>query len=184
MTAIAALKSGSTIWMGGDSAGVGYYDLEIRRDPKVFLRDNFLFGFCGSFRAGQIIHYEWEPPEHKPALSTEEFIYTEFLGSIRKVLKANGVCQISDSVESTDAAVAIGYRKRLFIMYGDFQISIPAESYVGLGCGGDLVRGSLYTTCKLKLDLEPSEQIKLALQAAQAGSAGVRGPFRILKLES
>lgn len=36
MTCIVGVVEGHTVWMGGDSAGVGGYALTVRADQKVF----------------------------------------------------------------------------------------------------------------------------------------------------
>jgi len=57
MTCIVGLidKESKKIYMGGDSAGVANYSLSVRKDPKVFKRYGFIFGFTSSFRMGQLL---------------------------------------------------------------------------------------------------------------------------------
>ena len=50
MTAIAAIVQDNVVYIGGDSAGVGGYSLEVRKDPKVFITGPFVMGFTTSFR--------------------------------------------------------------------------------------------------------------------------------------
>jgi ATP-dependent protease HslVU (ClpYQ) peptidase subunit len=45
MTCIAGVAHEGKVWIGGDSAGVGGYDLTVRADAKVFTNGEFLFGF-------------------------------------------------------------------------------------------------------------------------------------------
>lgn len=45
MTCIVGLAVNGKTYIGGDSAGVGGYDLTIRRDAKVFTNGEFAMGF-------------------------------------------------------------------------------------------------------------------------------------------
>jgi len=73
----------------------------------------------------------------------------------------------------------IGWRGRLFCVYSDLQVAESAWPFMALGCGDHLALGSLHSTEEYQHT--PRERLTLALQAAEAFSAGVRGPFTILK---
>jgi 20S proteasome alpha/beta subunit len=56
MTCIVGIIDKETIYLGGDSAGTAGYGQSIRKDKKVFIKDNkFIIGFTSSFRMGQLL---------------------------------------------------------------------------------------------------------------------------------
>jgi hypothetical protein len=180
MTAIAALiDKDKTIWVGGDSAGVAGLDLEVRKDPKVFVKDEFIMGFTTSFRMGQILHYKFKSPKHPNNMSIDTYMNTIFIDKIRSCLERGGFGNGKDS----GGTFIVGYRKRLFVIDKDFQVGFPHKNYTAVGCGHNLCKGSLHATDSVKDIFEPKERIKLALTAAESFSGGVRRPFIIKSLK-
>ena len=173
MTAIAAVvtKTGA-IWIGGDSAGVRSLELEIRKDPKVFKKGKFIFGFTTSFRMGNILHYKFKIPEHPKGISVDRYMNTVFIDAVKE-------CFIENDYGSKDhgGEFIVGYKERLFIIGGDFQVGMPLKRYTATGCGHDICKGSLHAT--EALDLGADVRIKMALKAAEEFSGGVRKPFVI-----
>ncbi len=57
MTCIVGVTDGTEVVLGGDSAGVSIEtrQLEVRANRKVFRRQDYVFGYSGSFRMGQIL---------------------------------------------------------------------------------------------------------------------------------
>lgn len=179
MTAIAALVEDNVVYIGGDSAGVSGLSLHVRKDPKVFINGPFVMGFTSSFRMGQLLRYSFIPPEHPAKIGIDRYMNTIFVDSVRECLKEGGFAEVAHGVESGGTFI-IGYKGKLFVMHGDYQIAIPATNYTAVGCGEDLCIGSLHATNGT--DVEPKKRIKMALQAAEAFSGGVRGPFTIKSL--
>lgn len=64
---------------------------------------------------------------------------------------------------------------------GNFQIAKSLLNFHAVGCGDDIAKGCLYG---LKFsNKQPIDKIKIALEAAEEFSAGVRSPFNIVELE-
>lgn len=177
MTAIAGIVQDGKVWIGGDSAGVAGYGLSVRADPKVFELDEFLIGYTSSFRMAQIIRYHVAPEPPKEGQSPFEYMVCSFVPLVRQAMKTHGYLKTEDGREEIGMFLA-GWRGRLFSIQGDLQVGENALPYAACGCGEDLVLGSLHTTNRY--DIAPTTRIQLALEAAEAFSAGVRGPFMIL----
>lgn len=177
MTCIVGSIDNGTIYMGGDSAGVAGYSIQRRADCKVFVSGDFIMGFTSSFRMGQILQYSFTPPIMKENQDLFAYMATDFADGIRDCLKAGGYARINSNEES-GGTFLVGYKGRLFTIEDDFQISEQLENYAAVGCGQDIALGSMFSTKG-----QPIEQrIRTALEAAEEYSAGVRGPFNILKL--
>ena len=86
----------------------------------------------------------------------------------------------NNDVESGGSFI-LGYRGRSFTIENDFQIGECVCNFSSVGCGQDVALGAMYATQDIKLS--PKERIKLALNAAEEFSLGVRGPFIFETLE-
>lgn len=182
MTAIVGLVEQGKVWIGGDSAATSGWALTVRRDPKVFRVGPYLIGLSGSPRQAQLLRFSLSVPDQDPRHSDEQHMMTTFIGAVRQTLKDGGYTKIESSREETDSAFLVGYRGALYCVYGDFQVEQSVESFNACGCGLELARGSLFTTRDLNLGAR--ERVEVALRAAEAFSAGVRGPFVIEALEA
>lgn len=175
MTCIVALIDDSKIWMGGDSAGVGGYDLQVRKDEKVFRNGDFLMGFTTSFRMGQLLRYALKPPKCHPDTDVYEFMVTDFIDTVRQCLKDGGYAKKENEVEE-GGTFLVGVAGRLFVVDEDYQVGEMRVPFAAVGCGRAYALGSMKAT-----EGQPAkERIRQALEAAEEFSAGVRGPFTIL----
>lgn len=181
MTCIVGLVHKGTVYIGGDSAGVSSfnYGIRVRADKKVFRKDKFIFGFCGSFRLGQLLAHSLKPPRHHGDDEVYHYMVTEFVDAVRECLKKGGHATKENEEESIYGDFLVGYQGRLFCIHGDYQVGEALDGFYAVGCGDQIALGSLYSTPKLP----PMERVKLALEASEAFSAGVRGPFHFETLE-
>lgn len=177
MTAIAGFCDQGHVWIGGDSAGVGGWDLTVRADQKVFRNGEFLFGFTSSFRMGQLLRYAFTPPAQKEAQDVAAFMVTDFINAVRECLKAGGYARKTNEEESAGQFL-VGYRGRLFFVEGDYQVGESADGYDACGCGAQAAKGALWATREYSW-VDPTERLRVSLEAAEHHSAGVRGPFHM-----
>jgi hypothetical protein len=183
-TCIVGLIHEGSIWMGGDSAGVGGLSIVTRADKKVFLKRDSLgteygFGFTSSFRMGQLLQYTLNIPVMATS-DLHEFMATAFATAVRQCFKDGGFTHIENSSE-TGGTFLVGTQGRLFYIDEDFQIGENIPNYSACGCGADLALGSLYTSAKT--EMIPTDRLMIALEAAQEYSAGVRAPFNIIEVK-
>lgn len=176
MTVIAGLVDSGSVLIGGDSAGIGGYQLTVRRDSKTFTNGPYVFGFTSSFRMGQIIRHAFTPPE--PTGDLEAFMCTAFVDELRKALRDGGWARIEQAQEQ-GGCFLVGVSGRLFKVDGDFQVGEALDGFDAAGCGDDLALGALYATADSGLAAE--DRLMLALRAAERFSAGVRGPFSLTR---
>ncbi len=182
MTCIVGIidKKTKTVFIGGDSAGVGNYSIRLRKDPKVFIRGPFIMGFTTSFRMGQLLMSD-ERFRVRPQASYEsnyEYMVSAFVPAIQKLFESGGYLEENNKVK-TGGTFLVGYKGDLFCVEDDFQVAEHHDEFNACGCGEDYALGSLHSTKKSKLS--PAERVYEALEAAEYFSAGVRRPFNILK---
>lgn len=180
MTCIVALKTPRGVILGGDSAGVEGYTLGIRTDEKVFSRmgggAKWTFGFTSSFRMGQLIRYSLKIPKVPKNKNLQGYMATKFINACRDCFKTGGQARKHNEEESAGIFIA-AVRGQIFTIYEDYQIGQATEDFVAVGCGGQIARGSLYTSPD---HWEPKNRVIAALSAAEYCSAGVRSPFHLV----
>ncbi|MFT3850477.1 MAG: hypothetical protein QM739_17905 [Propionivibrio sp.] len=175
MTCIVGIVDDGVVWMGGDSAGVCGYSITSRRDPKVYRVGEFLFGYSGSFRMGQVLGYGFAPPHHGEFIDVDRYMRTVFIDALRATLKGAGFAQNNSGTEEISGAFLVGYRGRIFCVEPDYQVAERLDAFDAIGCGSDIALGSLYAT----KDITPPDRITAALEAAEYFNGGVKGPFVI-----
>lgn len=180
MTCIVGITDGKTVYMGADSAGVAGYSIYRRLDTKVFVNGDFIIGYTSSFRMGQLLKYSFVPPAIKEGQDIFAFMATDFIETVRSCLKEGGYARTENN-EDVGGIFLVGYKGRLFRIESDFQVGEGMEPHASVGCGEEIALGSLFSTSTEK---DPLQRIRIALEAAEEYSAGVRGPFRFCKLES
>jgi len=180
MTCIVGLLDSGDVYIGGDSAGVDVGRLKIdgRKDEKVFSNGEFIFGFTSSFRMGQLLRYAFNPPTYYTDVDLYAYMVTNFVDAIRTCLKAGGYAQ-KEKEEESGGTFLVGFRGHLFMIEDDYQVAEHFDPYFSVGCGEAYAKGCLYAL--QDTDMAPEEKIVKALEAAEKFSAGVRGPFNIIK---
>lgn len=182
MTCIVGFTNKKNVWIGGDSAGVGGYDLSIRADKKVFIRDNMIYGFTSSFRMGQILRSCFNRPKHHPDISDYDYLCSDYIDSLRECLTEKKFVTIREN-EATGGTFLLGYKGSLYTIFSDFQVAENVLPFTAVGCGESYALGYLYSCyTTLKEDKTVRKALTSALECSVEFSAGVRGPFTIMKL--
>jgi ATP-dependent protease HslVU (ClpYQ) peptidase subunit len=173
MTCIVGVAHEGRVIIGGDSAGVGGYNLTIRADRKVFRTGPFIMGFTTSFRMGQLLAVKLVPPRWHPEDDPWRYMVGDFVDAVRACRSTGGFLKKDSSVES-GGSFLVGFRGRLFNIEDDFQVGESECGFGATGCGESYALGSLAETTG-----DPRKRVLRALAAAERFSAGVKGPFHI-----
>ena len=181
MTCIVGLVHDGQVWIGGDSAGVAGYSITTRADEKVFRVGDFVMGFTSSFRMGQLLRYRLKVPKTLPATyhkDPDRWMATVFVDAVRRCLKDGGYARKANEEESGGVFV-VAEGSNLWEIQSDYQVARPACGYTAVGCGDDLALGALHSLTGNGVQ-SSCGVVREALEAAEAHSAGVCGPFTIL----
>ena len=182
MTCIVAVEHEGNVYVGADSIGVAGWEKASRADQKVFVNGDFIMGFCGSFRLGQLLKYSFEPPAQSSKSEDMEYLVNDFVDSIRALLKEKGSITVDDGVEDMIASsFIVGYRGKIYTIESDLQVAMHTEPYFAVGAGAQLALGSLYSTID---DPDPEKRLITALNAASTFCAAVAPPFVTMCLKS
>lgn len=172
MTCIVGLVDKGHVYIGGDSAGAdAWWNLTIRRDPKVFVSGPYVVGFTDSFRMGQVLRYQADLPEPPPDRDLMRHMVVDFIGSARKALNDAGFAK-HENARETGGSFLVGVRGRLFRIDSDYQVGESARGFYAIGGGATYALGALAISKG-----RPKSRITQALQVAERFSAGVAGPF-------
>lgn len=126
-----------------------------------------------------LLLYHLEPPAQQMGEDTLRYMVGPFVEAVRKCLSDGGVNQKKEGVEEARATALIGYKGRLFYLFGDYQIGEPSAPYGAIGCGAPYALGSLSTMSWWSIT--PEQRIQKALEVAEEFSVGVRRPFAIME---
>lgn len=176
MTCIVGVTDGKTVTIGGDSAGIYGLDLTVRADLKVWADDGWVFGFCGSFRMGQILRYAFDPPVPSRDQELDHFMVVTFIDGVRQALKDGGYAR-NNKGEEEGGDFLVGHEGRLFSIESDYQVGESLTGFAAIGCGEPFARGALHA---LPASLKAPDRVRRALTIAEECSGGVRGPFHIV----
>lgn len=180
MTCVIGLETPEGVWIGADSAGTDEYGGQtLRADTKVFRHGPMLFGFCGSYRMGQLLRYQLELSAQPYTIEDYEYMVRYFIEDVRHVLNVGGFTWIEKNVE-TGGQFVVAYNNKLYSVEEDFQVGISSRDYVCIGSGGDVASGAMAALADT--ELTPTNQIKKALKIASKHDAYVAPPFVVMKL--
>ena len=178
MTCIVGVEHETGVYIGGDSATIAGWTLELTGRPKVFRVGEFLIGAAGSPRVSGLIRHAFAPPPvPAKAKKLDRYMVTEFVPMLRAVLadagaerKMHEVAAVPDS-----STFLVGVRGRLFTIWSDYQVTHALHRYSAVGCATDVALGALHAL--RNMEVSPEDMVWAALGAAEGHNIGVREPF-------
>jgi ATP-dependent protease HslVU (ClpYQ) peptidase subunit len=181
MTCVVGIVEDGNIYIGADSRGSSGHQYVTRKDSKVFISKDFIFGFTSSFRMGQIIKYHFNPPKRVETQSTDNYIHTTVLEHIIEILTSKGYNKISNNIIE-GGVFLMGYRGILYEVEQDFQVGQLYSVYNAIGCGENYAKSCLWTIDALGFPLSVTEKIDIAIKCAAEHNSGVDANIKILTL--
>lgn len=173
MTCIIGIVKGNKVWLGGDSAGTsGNGEQRLIGDKKVFLREGFAFGVCGSPKAMDALRFNVVLPT-QTTKDDREFMSTAFVQAFKEGLQQAGCLEN----EQFQGEILVGYKGNLYRIQGNLQVITTACGFDAVGAGADIAMGSLHATVG---DRDTKKRITTALNASALHNATVRPPFAIV----
>lgn len=181
MTCIVGIAKDGSVFMGGDSAAVDINSGSVCavEMPKVFIKDEYLIGYSGSFRMGKFLQYTAEFPKPpswaKGPAKLDEFMNGYVVPALRKQAKEAEL----EPNEKEDFGFLIGIRGSLFELDEAWAAYENSRRYAASGSGTDIALGSLYATNSWT---NSRKRIQTALEASALHNAYVQPPFTILEV--
>jgi len=164
MTCIVGINTGKKIIIAGDNMGSNGFIYMQDKKPKVFKKDNFIFGVCGSYRVMQLLEHKFVIPKRFIGQTVENYIYTTFTENVFSCLDNNNALELKDGSKSFAGSFLFGYERELYKIEGNFQIHINSKNYDAVGSGTYHAIASLYST--EGLNITPENRLKKAIECA------------------
>lgn len=179
MTCIVGIADGKGgVHIGGDSFGSDGHAGVILAEPKIFQIGEFVIGYCGSFRMGQILQYQFDPPSREEGQTDMAYLITSFIDHFRFTLEHTRFFSKEEPLEEKMGPCVLGYRGEVYVIQDDLAILHVVDDFVSVGSGGEVANAVLYATREIELD--PASRLVLALDTAAYQLTSVRGPFHYL----
>ena len=182
MTCIVGIKTDDNVYIGADTFGSNSFTGHSYIRPKIFKKDNFIYGVCGSYRVMQLLEFSYSTPLRTIGQSIEHYLYAKIPDSIRDCLKNGGVINSTNNIETIaqNSSFLFAYENRLFVFQHDFSILEPIANYATTGSGCYHAEASLYSTENVIKDTE--ERIKKAIICASNYVLSVNNKIDIISL--
>ena len=181
MTCIAAIAQDGIVYMAGDSAASepNAGGITTVTSPKIFIKDEYLIGYAGSFRMGKFIQYTVEFPKlpswAKGGAKLDEFMNGTVSPSIRKQVREHEL----EQSEKEGFGLVIGIRGSIFEVDEEWAAYENIRNYTAIGSGGDIAIGSLYSTNKWG---NAKKRLQTAMEASALYNSYVSAPFTLLEI--
>lgn len=179
MTCIVATldRINNRVVIGADSIGIdGSFNKRVVLQSKLIKLNDFIIGFAGSFRVGDILRYCLELPPIEDE-DIEKYLVTKFVPLLQSALEdANALSKDEDG--QTVNPFLLAYKNRLFKIDGDFHVQENANGFESIGVASEIAIGAIAALDKRKMTAE--KKVLTALEIACTFSAGVSKPFNLM----
>lgn len=180
MTAIVGFTDGKNIYIAGDSLGSNDCNKNEMQSPKVFKLKDFIFGYSGTFRFGEILQYEFIPPDHKEGLTDKAYLVTSFIPKLRETLER---CKYVKSDEKEGNGLFIlGYNSKLYKIQSDWSVLEPTCRYVSIGSGNEYCQGAMFILKDID-SIKPKDKVIKAIESASKHNPFVGGRIDVISLK-
>ena len=168
--------------IASDSLGSNGYNKDVYRNRKIFHKGDLLIGYTSSYRMGQLLEHQLAVPQRKVGQDLDQFIYVDFVGAVRQLLKDHGYLRINSNEESIGTFMIIA-EGRLFMMQEDLSVLESADGFDACGSGEDFAVATMHTLVKHKR-LSPEIVLREAIETASKYVATVGGEVHYLSTEA
>jgi ATP-dependent protease HslVU (ClpYQ) peptidase subunit len=175
MSCVIGLKHKNDVYVAADGvASTEDGDTRPIKAVKIFRRGNYLLGYAGSIRTGQIIQRgDFKAPKSIwgwPDLMREQI-------NIGGALITIGETQS----QMSGSNFIIAHKGKLYETLCDFQINEIGElGFTAIGAGATIALGSLFTS--QDMDFTPEQRLYLALESASEFARSCGPPYVIERL--
>lgn len=176
MSTVVGLKIKNNIWVGGDSRASSE-DGQIRpfAGVKVFYNNQYLIGFIGSIRAGQLIKPDYFTPP-KRVIDWPDVLIDHY--ETKRCLASD---EQQTSMMLSNLIIADRRTSKLYEMLSDFQLN-EIDNITVIGSGSSFAYGSLKTSEELNIK-DGYIRVELALRSSATFDCATGPPFLIMKLD-
>ena len=181
MTCIIGYADQKHVYIAGDSCGSNGHYYCIRKDEKVFRKQDMLFGYTSSFRMGHLLHWKFVIPKHPPDMSTDEYMNTVFIDEVIKCFTDNGYGEMNKNVK-TGGQFLVAYDGRIFDIQENYQVGEKSDNVCACGSGAIAALAAFNRGIEDKTH-GVEYNLKKSLHIASLMIEGVEPPFKVLRMK-
>lgn len=176
MTTILGIEHADGALLAADSMGSGNVCADTVVQSKLVRHGEFILGFTGSFRMGDILRYHLKIAA-APKTQMYKHIVTSVVPAIRAAFKEYGLAT-EDGGASTCGAMLIATRGRVYEIAADYHVGRSVFGYNATGSGCYPALGALSASA----GKSPRARAIAALVAAEKHTVGTRPPWRFMSV--
>lgn len=169
MTCIVGIADQGRVYIGADRGVSDGASIVSIKNPKVEIRNNWIYAYAGSIGIGQLLSFINIQSEVDDPYT---YIRLDIVEMLKKAMES-----FSSSPEECDTSWLIGKNGRLFELSAQDWGVIEIDS-TSIGSGSSYALGSLYTS----VNNHPLDRIQMALDAAIHYSPDCAQPVDIVYL--
>lgn len=148
--------------------------------PKIVSVGKYLLGIVGDSRPGDILAYNWSPPNYKGADSVQ-WMGKKILPSVLAAFKENGY----DPFEATKEKDAgfdylVAFNGNVFHIATDLSFIKSEQNIYGLGSGGQFALGYLASISTSALTVKPEIHARRAIEIASILDINTHPPIQLI----
>lgn len=168
MSCVIGLVAEGKIWFGAD----GFATTEDgERRPivcnKIIKNGDYMFGYTGSVRTGQILREElFTPPDDILMLPD----------ALREYYTAAGCMADAEGMNAQTCNFLIAWQDRLYEILMDYQLNEVLGDYTAIGSGAQVAMGAMYAM-QYSRKMQPISKLERALKASAFFNTAVGPPY-------
>jgi ATP-dependent protease HslVU (ClpYQ) peptidase subunit len=170
MTCIVGVAHEGKVYIGGDRAASDGSSVLSMVSPKVYIRDQWIYGYAGTIGIAQCMNYVSLPIPGEGE-DIERLIKTVIVPELKLYIESHSV-----TAKDPDTTWLLGANGQLF-EFSDSDWSVVEVDFTAVGSGGNFALGSLHTSTRHK---NTYRRVSLALDAAITYSPMCQGPIDVL----
>lgn len=145
MTIIAAYKTKENIWIGSDSEG--FSNVKNNFGSKLIKKKNYIVGFSGSYRIGDIIREE----KSLPNTINNRNDLLDFRDLLRlSLIERTGASEVDEDPDSHPVYLLLVSKLGIYKIGTNYQLLHCKNNYMGIGAGEEIALGALSIYSKQK----------------------------------
>jgi ATP-dependent protease HslVU (ClpYQ) peptidase subunit len=147
MTCIVGFKHNNKLVLAGDYMASNLWTSNhVSRSKIVKKNPHVAFGYCGSFKLGQLLEHSWSPPIFAHDANLDTYIYSDLPASIRNLAKTNEL----DDKGLMNGSLIFLVMGRLFSIQSDYSVLEYDNPIYTIGSGKWPARSVIYLSLKYK----------------------------------
>lgn len=179
--------------MAADSVGASAEITVIRKEPKIFWNQDYLIGFVGSFKLGQVVKF-CDLPEFPKILRhekfaekfapgnfadrVEKFFVKEFVPALEDAAEAGGL----SAEETSESCLMIGIAEHLYLIESNLQVGSYVHDYAAIGVAEQAGLTGLDVADRAGIE-DPLERLSIVASSIETHSIYIKKPWYVARTD-